>query len=64
MAPGECGGGTKQVTEVLRYSVDDTVIVRVDSLSGTMTGRAVGHTNASVTSTSNGTVARIGITVQ
>jgi len=57
-------GGTEQVTEALRYAADDTTIVRVDSLSGTMTARGVGHTNASVTSANNGTVARIGITVQ
>jgi hypothetical protein len=58
-------GDTKQVTDaLLRYSADDTTIVQVDSLSGTMTARAVGHTNATVTSAKYGMVARIGIGVQ
>ena len=55
---------TKVVTDTLRYSVEDTTIVRVDSLSGTMTGRAVGHTTDSVTGAIYGLVARIAITVQ
>jgi Big-like domain-containing protein len=55
---------TKVVMDTLRYSVEDTTIVRVDSLSGTMTGRAVGHTTASVTGAIYGLVARIAITVQ
>jgi hypothetical protein len=57
-------GGTKPLTDALRYSADDTTILRVDSLSGTMTGRAAGRTIATVIGLRYGTVARIGITVQ
>lgn len=58
-------GGTKAMTESLLYFADDTTIVHVDSLSGTMTARAVGHTSATaITAAGRGVIARIGVTVQ
>ncbi|HXT18764.1 MAG TPA: hypothetical protein VN706_24275 [Gemmatimonadaceae bacterium] len=58
-------GGTETINEALRYAVDDATVVQVDSLSGTMTGKSVGHTVATVAAASNGSVvAQIRITVQ
>src|SRR5512138_1947846 len=52
-------GGTKKLSPELRYSADDTTIVYVDVISGDITGRAAGHTNARVTAGQYGTVAVI-----
>ena len=58
-------GGTETINEPLRYSVDDTSVVHVDSLTGTMMGRRVVHANATVAAASNGSVvAQICITVR
>lgn len=57
-------GESKALSDTLRYSVDDSMIVRVDSVSGIMTGRAIGQTTATVTGAIYHVVARIAITVR
>ena len=56
-------GGTKKLSPELRYSADDTAIVRV-TFSGVITGRAVGYTTAYVSAAQYGVVAPIGISVR
>ena len=57
-------GGTERLTDVIRWSVADSTVARVDAVTGEVTARAVGTTVVQGTGQQYGPLPSITITVR